>query len=174
MLSFLVCVSVGRYNARTGAPLCRSSQPMVGLTAGACPEDEQLLLKLRAACARTTAASVQQRRLSCASFDEEGDAGTDAQLRVSESSPDTGSEASNIEDAQSPLSRTPSHHHAHKRERRATSARVTSSARHKGLRDFGSVCVCQVFGEWGETLVSDRGHDRECCGKATGRALERV
>ena len=36
-------------NPRSHAPLCRSSQPMVGITNAACPEDEALLMTVRAA-----------------------------------------------------------------------------------------------------------------------------
>ena len=36
-------------NPRSHAPLCRSSQPMVGITNAACPEDEALLMAIRAA-----------------------------------------------------------------------------------------------------------------------------
>ena len=68
------------YHKATGAPLCRASQPMVGLS-GPCPEDEKLLLHLRAATARTSAS---RRRPS---FEENGDHPQPPILRICDARP---------------------------------------------------------------------------------------
>lgn len=64
------------YNSESGSPICRSSQPLTGF-GGICPEDETLLLHVRAACAqngRTRGAIIcgRQDSIPASSFDEFG------------------------------------------------------------------------------------------------------